>query len=206
MPWLAIRDRRKASYNSMAADDFKELFATSLPGLFRVALLITGSYVLAEASLMAALDECMMTGSVSRQWAQSLARRVVIRNAIRTRKDAVREILSVGEKSLTQNVDSRSLNDIPVEFSSLTRIIALGDLERAAFVLRMLERLPLRDCALLLGRSDWEVREAAIRAMRQLADLSNQSRQLYMCDPAPIAMPSWTTKGDPSDLRGLPVH
>ena len=96
MPWLAIRDRRKASYNSMAADDFKELFATSLPGLFRVALLITGSYVLAEASLMAALDECMMTGSVSRQWAQSLARRVVIRNAIRTRKDAVREILSVG--------------------------------------------------------------------------------------------------------------
>ena len=46
----------------------------------------------------------------------------------------------------------------------------LGDFERFAFVLCILERYREHECALLLGCSDSEVREARTQAMDELAN------------------------------------
>ena len=175
-PRLPIRDIRKNWHNSMAADDFRELFAMELPGLFRVALLISGTYVLAEASSWRPWAT-VSTGSVSRLWAPSWARRVVIRNAIGAWNNAVPEATVVAAESSVRNIRSRSFSDISAGCTDFARVIALGDLERTAFVLQMLERLTIRDCALLLNRSDREVRGASIRAFRQLAEFNNQAAQ-----------------------------
>ena len=58
----------------------------------------------------------------------------------------------------------------PSEHFDTDAVSHLGDFERFVFVLCILERYREHECALLLGCSDSEVREARTQAMDELAN------------------------------------
>jgi len=149
-------------------DDFQRLFAREMTDLFRLSLQLTADAEKAESCLIFAMRECFANSTVSKGWALIWARRTLVRNAIR---------LVLGtENAIPYNVYSEAGPDFhlqPSEFriealrDSLA-ILTLPDFDRLAFVICVLERYSILDCALLLKRSPKDVNNARVRAINQV--------------------------------------
>jgi hypothetical protein len=59
-------------------EDFGKLFTADMNSLYLLSLLLTASHERAEECLVAGLDECVDGNFVSREWAHSWARRMLI--------------------------------------------------------------------------------------------------------------------------------
>src|ERR1700720_4400299 len=64
-------------------EDFGKLFTDDMNSLYLLAFLLTASHERAEECVVAGLDECVEENFVIREWADSWARRILIRNALR---------------------------------------------------------------------------------------------------------------------------
>jgi hypothetical protein len=157
-------------------DDFKRLFATEMTDLFRLSLHLTADAGRAETCFMLARRECLANSTVSKEWAPIWARRTVVRNAIR---------LVLGTENARPNdICSEAGPDshlqpgwYPIEILRDSRaILSLPDFDRLVFVICVLERYSIVDCALLLKRSPKDVNEARVRAIYQVVSAEERNR------------------------------
>ena len=158
-----------SEYQYASCQDFRRIFEEDLHGLYQLAFLLTGDHQKAEGCFVAGLEDCVKESRVFREWARTWAKRVIVKNAIR----------ELHPQSSRSNWSAR----VPVAFCTKLRfsdpsghfdkdaVSRLGDFERFVFVLCVLERYREHECALLLGCSDPEVREACGQAIEELASL-----------------------------------
>jgi DNA-directed RNA polymerase specialized sigma24 family protein len=152
-------------------EEFVSVFECELVGLQRLALLLTANSEAVKRCLTRAFRECISSSSVSKEWALSWTRRVVIRNAISLVMSSGRESL-VNTKDETGNgLVAYSHDDSPAVIADYESILDLPELDRFVFVICVLERYSMYDCALLLDRSLRDINEALHR-------VGNQARQV----------------------------
>ena len=151
-----------------SCEDFRRVFEEDLHGLYQLAFLLTEDHQKAERCFVAGLEDCVKEGRVFREWARTWAKRVIVKSAIR--------------ELHPQSNHSNSSVRVPIVFCPELQlgdpsghfdkdlVSRLADFERFVFVLCVLERYREHECALLLGCSDSEVREARTQAIEELAN------------------------------------
>jgi DNA-directed RNA polymerase specialized sigma24 family protein len=201
--WLGERARDGREYASK--EEFVCVFTAERTALERLALLLAANSEGANRCLDLALQECIPSSLVFKGWVLTWIRRVVIRNAIELVKSCCgferwsrwripdsqaaeprgsgrRPFIdSIGdaERELIVSSDEDSLE--PIARSSA--ILHLPELDRLVFVICVLERYSIQDCALLLGRSPGDVSETRRRAANQVEQIGEigRSLRLAMC-------------------------
>ena len=166
MPKQTQSENAEAEYAS--CEDFRRIFEEDLYGLYQLAFLLTGDHQKAERCFVAGLEDCVKKSRVFREWVRTWAKRVIVKNAIR----------EVHPQSNHSNSSVRvpivfcpklQLGDPSGHFDNDT-VSRLGDFERFVFVLCFLEGYREHECALLLGCSDSEVRDARTQAIEELGN------------------------------------
>jgi len=168
MKWLSPSSKRNHSAGQRGDDyatscDFATIFHSHVDELYALSLLLTADQHQAEQCFVAGLDDCLNGSPVFREWAQSWARRVVIKNAIRMLRPAPQE----GRVAASPN-DSDAHGPVP-DATLLGDIRRLPSFERFVYVISVLEGYSARDCSSLLCCTILEVVEARTRACQQLA-------------------------------------
>ena len=145
------------------SSDFCSYFLGSLRELYLLAFLLTGCHANAERCLILTAEECLGETRVFRGWESTWGRRRLVSNAIRLVFDE--RSGGIGE------LDSwRERNSDSPQFEAISAVTTLDPpLLRFAFVMSVLERYSLHDCALLLGCSPREVSQMRVRAINDLS-------------------------------------
>lgn len=167
MTCLDTNRSRPQSGPYATSEDFCALFDNSMKELHMLAFLLTGDHGLAERCFVAGLEECVQSNHVFSEWTHCWAKRVIVQNAIRALQPNLRHANASVFPSGCANRESIQVGDF-----ELYRVLALEDFERFVFVMSVLERYSDHDCALLLGCSDQEVRDARIRAFKRIGELA----------------------------------
>ena len=141
-------------------EDFEQLFAKQKTELLRLSLHLTADAEKSVHCLMLAVRDCLFGSTVSKDRVNTWARRMVIRNAIQLVYGTRNDIVGESGFECTFQPSEFPLQDLRESIAILT----LPDLERLAFVIGVLERYSILDCALLLGKSTQEVCNAIVRA------------------------------------------
>lgn len=157
--------------------DFQGVFAREMTDLFRLSLHLTADAEKAERCLILAMRECFAGSAVLKGWAVVWARRAVVRTAIR---------LVLGpEYVMPADICDETGRDFhlqPNEYriealrDSLA-ILKLPDFDRLVFVICVLERYSIMDCALLLTRSPKDVNDARVRAIARVVCADERNRR-----------------------------
>jgi DNA-directed RNA polymerase specialized sigma24 family protein len=152
-------------------EDFEQLFAKQKIELLRLSLQLTVNAAKAEKCLILAMRDCLSRSTVSKDRVRTWARRMVIRNAIRLVWEMPNELAD--ESGFEFQLQPSGL---PLEaLQDSVEILTLPNLDRMAFVICVLERYSILDCALLVGKSPQEVYEAMVRAKRRLLPVELRS-------------------------------
>ena len=162
-----IQDRKDATDQYASREDFRRIFTEDLDGLYQLSFLLTRDHQKAEQCFVGGLEACMAKNSVLREWARSWAKRAIVQNAIRELKP--RPGLSNSLPSAPIFLDIDQLSSVPANHFEIDAVFGLEDYQRFVFVMSVLEHYSQHDCALLLGCSVPEVREAHARALNDLA-------------------------------------
>jgi DNA-directed RNA polymerase specialized sigma24 family protein len=154
--------RERCEYASK--DEFASAFECERVSLQRLALLLTANKEAAKRCLILAFQECIASGSVFKGWVLNWTRRIIIRNAINL-------VVGRGGQSFVETKcdADNGLSAFPQDDSlgalaASGAILDLPELDRFVFVICVLERYSMHDCALLLGRSPRDINEARQRA------------------------------------------
>jgi len=125
--------------------------------LFLLALLLTGSIERAEVCFVRAIDLAAVHSAVNDAYILSVARRCVIKAAMEIIAEEVRvcaEMEFRRENDEMQMDALRLRQTVEDSYASMIgSLLGLNPLRRAAFVLRIFEKLHRKDTALLLGVS-----------------------------------------------------
>lgn len=134
------------------ASHFCDLFVNELESLYQLAYLLTGSSDRAEKALVEALEDCKKA-KVFKPWAKSWSRLAVIERAIKSKP-----LESSEEWAIAKNGSPEQ-----------AAIAQLKDFERFVYVLTVLEKYSVRDCAILLRVHKREVVEAQVRGLKEVS-------------------------------------
>ena len=154
--------------------DFLKMFDEDMQGLYQLSFLLTGDHQKGERCFVAGMEDCAKENRVFREWARTWAKRVIVQNAIRELQP--------------RPSHSHSFALVPTAFShkngssehfDVDAVLGLADFERFVFVLCVLERNRESECALLLGCSASEVREALTQAIQDLAKFRPRVFDVY---------------------------
>jgi DNA-directed RNA polymerase specialized sigma24 family protein len=159
-------DRRNEPNPYATRDDFIKVFHEDMNGLYQLSFLLTRDHETAEKCVVAGIEDCVEENRVFREWARSWARRIIVENAIRELKP--RPSLPGSSPSATAFSHSQQPSGSGGHFD-LETVLGLGDFERFVFVMSVLENYSLHECALLLGCSVFEIRQARLHALEELA-------------------------------------
>ena len=143
---------------------FLKIFEEDMQGLYQLSFLLTGDHQKGEKCFVAGMDACAKENRVFREWARAWAKRVIAQNAIRELQPRPSH-----SGSFAQLPTAFSHKKGPIECFDVDAVLGLADFERFVFVLCVLERYREYECALLLGCSASEVREARTQAIQELA-------------------------------------
>ena len=170
------------------AEDFEQLFATENTDLLCLALQLTADAETAQSCVILAMRDCLFRSTVPRDRMHTWARRRVILNAIRLVWGTANDIL--GEPGFEFHLQPRLISaEAPQESVA---ILSLPPLDRLAFVICVLERYSILDCALVLKKTPQEVYEAAVRAGNQLLPLQEQRwHQVHLMIPGDMFNAFW---------------
>jgi DNA-directed RNA polymerase specialized sigma24 family protein len=149
-------------------EDFHSIFSEGLTELYKLSFLLTRDPEKAERCLVTGLEDCVTGNRVFREWARSWAKRAIIQNAIRELKPRPKVSNFPSSGAIVPDIDS------PDGHVAMSAVLGLGDFERFVFVMSVLEHYSEHECALLLGCSSKEIREARARALKELTDLSRR--------------------------------
>jgi hypothetical protein len=150
--------------------DFCRIFKEDMQSLYLLALVLTADGAKAEQCFVAGLNDCASGNQVFEEWARSWARRVVVKNAIRSLAPEIAQdnpALVPGDGGSTELHAGPVQLDLPAEISALLQLPAR---ERFAFVMSFCEGYSDHDCALLLGCTRETLVAARLRAFQQLKD------------------------------------
>ncbi len=169
-----VQSVQKDAYATMG--DFQGLFAREMTDLFRLSLHLTADVEKAERCLILAVSECFANTTVSKGWAAIWARRTVVRAAIR--------LVLGAEFAMPIDICGDAGPDFHLQPSEYRvealrdslAILELPDFDRLAFVICVLERYSVLDCALLLKRSPKDVNEARVRAINRVVSADERDR------------------------------
>jgi hypothetical protein len=159
-------DRRNEPNPYATRDDFIKVFHEDMNGLYQLSFLLTRDHEKAEKCFVAGIEDCVEDNCVFREWAQSWAKRIIVEKAIRELNP--RPSLSGSSPSTTVFSHSEQSNDSGGHFD-LETVLKLGDFERFVFVMSVLENYAHHECALLLGCSVFEIRQARLHSLEELA-------------------------------------
>ncbi len=177
---LGSNDGMKSSSVSefATADDFQKLFASEMVDLFRLAFLLTADAEKAEHCVIVTMHECLATVDVFKAWMPVWTQSALIRNGIRIVTGIPARSLGKDRQYQPATTINKSLlrSEIGITDDS-AGILELSDFDRLVYVLYFLEGYPTRDCALLLGRSHQEVRDAQNRAFGQIVAFEREWRR-----------------------------
>jgi len=147
---------------------FLKIFDQDLSGLYQLSFLLTGDHQKGERCFVSGIEDCAKENRVFREWARAWAKRVIAQNAIRElnprRKDSSSSSIPTVFSRNRQSSSPRGHFDVD-------SVLGLADFERFVFVLCVLEHYREHECALLLGCSVSEVRDARTRAIAELASI-----------------------------------
>ena len=150
-------------------EDFLKIFEEDLNGLYQLSFLLTGDHQRGERCLVTGIEDCAEENRVFMEWARTWAKRVIVKNAIRDLNPRPSHSTSSALLSVFAHNPQPSG---PIGHFHVDAVLRLADFERFAFVLCVLEHYREYECALLLGGSASEVREARTRAIAELASTS----------------------------------
>ena len=140
-------------------ESFCQVFQRDLDSLYQLAFLLTADHEKAQSIFVAGIDECASGNPVFKTWARSWARRVIIRSAIRLTEPVPGEI-----DDLYVEDDERE-----TELGLGQPVAHLSPFKRFVFIMSMLERIPDRECAALLGCGIADIEDARIQALQAIA-------------------------------------
>jgi DNA-directed RNA polymerase specialized sigma24 family protein len=163
---IPVRGAKADRYASR--EDFRRIFDEDSIGLYQLSFLLTGNPEKAQRCFVSGFEDWVTGTPVFREWAHCWAKRTIIQNAIKELK--LRPTLCNSSLSATifSNIDQLSRGrDGHFEIDA---VLGLEDLERFVFVISILEHYSEQDCALLLGCSVQQVREARARALQRMAN------------------------------------
>jgi hypothetical protein len=147
-------------------EEFLKIFGEDMNGLYQLSLLLTGDHQKGERCFVSGIEDCASENRVFREWARAWAKRVIAQNAIRELNPRRKDSSSSSVPTLlSRNPRSSS----PRGHFDMDSVLGLADFERFVFVLCVLEHYREHECALLLGCSASEVRDARTRAIAELA-------------------------------------
>jgi hypothetical protein len=158
----AVRGNLENRYAT--CQDFLKMFDEDMQGLYQLSFLLTRDHHMGERCFVAGMEDCAKENRVFREWAGTWAKRVIVQYAIREIQPRPNH--------------SHSFAPVPTAFShkngsrehfDVDAVLGLADFERFVFVLCVLERHQEHECALLLGCSASEVRQARTQAIEELA-------------------------------------
>jgi len=172
-----------------AAEDFEQFFATQNTDLVRLSLQLTADAEKAERCLIFAMRDCFFRSNVLKDQVETWARRMVMRNAIRLVWGMSNDILV---KSGSEFISQPSYCS-PEALRKSVAILTLPDLDRLAYVICVLERYSILDCALLLRKTPRETYEAIARATSQVIPLEERkSQEASVASPFNICGAFWS--------------
>jgi DNA-directed RNA polymerase specialized sigma24 family protein len=145
-------------------EDFRKSFDEDLGRLYQLSFLLTGDRQNAENCFVAGIEACADENRVFSEWVRAWTIRVVVENAIRELTPRPTRSNSPSQPDL-RTLESTS----PAGYFDADTLLGLADFDRFVFVLRVLEGFPENECALLLGSSRSQVREACNSAIKKLA-------------------------------------
>lgn len=140
--------------------DFCRIFEKSMDRLFLLSLLLTGNQGDAEKCFVQGLVDSKEGNPVFKDWAESWARRTIVRNAIGMIQPRPTDILPSASRDGSEAAS--------VQRPEVSAILALPSFDRFAYVLSVLEGYSLQECALLLDCSRNDVITARMRALQQV--------------------------------------
>jgi DNA-directed RNA polymerase specialized sigma24 family protein len=129
--------------------------------LYLLSFLLTGDHLVAEQCFVGGLHIAQEGNQVFKDWAESLARRIIISNAIRM----IRPRATRGNTSAAAD---RSPGKTPGEPAEMAEIVELPAFERFVFVMSVLERYTDQESSLLLGCMRGDVTAARSRALSRM--------------------------------------
>jgi hypothetical protein len=145
--------------------DFCRVFTTDTKGLYLLAFLLTANHAESERCFVATVEKAFNNQAVFKEWARSWVKRMLIENAI--------EIVSSGAVPNSHQRDFWSAEQHgPQRECEIDTVTELAVFERFVFVMSVLERYSIWECALLLGCGMNQIAEARITALRRLPDLA----------------------------------
>src|SRR3984893_12651381 len=153
---------------------FLKIFDEDMQGLYQLSFLLTGDHQKGEKCFVAGMEACAKENVVFREWARTWAKLVIVQNAIRELQPRPSHSHSFALVPTTFSHKNGSSEHFDVD-----AVLGLADFERFVFVLCVLERYREHECALLLGCSASEVREARTRAIEELASSGQVASSRY---------------------------
>jgi hypothetical protein len=162
---IHVRGRRTDPYASR--EDFRKIFDEDSIGLYQLSFLLTGNPEKARRCFVSGFEDCLTGNPVFREWAHSWAKRTIVQNAIEELKPRPTSWNSPLSATIFPHMDQLSRG--PGGHFEIDAMLGLEDFERFVFVISILEHYSEQDCALLLGSSVQQVREARTRALERMA-------------------------------------
>ena len=167
----SVSKMTKACADSMAGDyatcaDFCKVFNERVDRLYMLALLLTADRDAAERCFLSTFEHCTRSTTVFREWAESWAKRTTVMTAIC--------IVFASQPPANSQVRAESNKGaLPRMEPMFTRVLNLAPFDRFVYVLSVLERMPDRECALVLDCSVRDVIDAKARALQLGCDYQN---------------------------------
>jgi DNA-directed RNA polymerase specialized sigma24 family protein len=145
-------------------EEFEQLFAKHRTDLLRLSLQLTADARKADTCLNLAMKDCLCASGIARDHLRVWARRTVINHAIRLAWGITNDSLCKPDFEFHLQPSGRAVEKL----QESTAILGLPVLDRLAFVICVLERHSILDCALLLRQKVQIVQQAIVRAGEQL--------------------------------------
>ena len=169
-----IKDPKDETDRYASREDFRRIFTEDLDELYQLSFLLTRDPQKAEQCFVGGLEDCVAGNSVFHEWARSWAKRALIQNAIRELKPRPGLSNPLTSAAIFLGIDQHS-SSRPNHFE-IDAVFGLEDHERFVFVMSVLQHYSGHDCALLLGCSVPEVREAHTRTLNDLVRSPHMNR------------------------------
>ena len=139
--------------------DFCRIFRSDMNRLYLLSLLLTGNHATAEKCFVRGLEDSAKGSPVFKEWAESWARRTIIRNAIQ----------AIQPRPIDRHASGRVTGGRSKgEPERIGAVMDLPAFDRFVFVMAVLERYSDQECSLLLDCSRDEVIAARTRAFEQV--------------------------------------
>jgi hypothetical protein len=164
----AYKEARPKEYAT--SSDFCRIYVGQMNSLFLLSLLLTADPHKAERCFVLGFDDSINNNSVFKEKATLWARRCIILHAIRLFCPRPSD-----ETELNETGPSQLIEELPEEvreYPNYAGIVRLNSFDRFVFIMSMLERYSVQECALLLGCFRLDVIDARTAAIRHLASLA----------------------------------